>query len=476
MTTEKILPVILCGGSGSRLWPLSRKLNPKQFIPLIGDRNLFEQTLERIKPLVLDQVIVITAEDYRFYVIDGLKASKLKGIVVLEPAPKNTTAAIALACLKATENNQNPLLLICPSDHFIPDQKLFENSIFSGIAAALKDYIVTFGAEPSFPSVSYGYLEKGDILDSASYNVNKFIEKPNLIESKNLLLNNNILWNTGIFLAKASVMLDALNENAPDILSCCKDSMATATSEVIYDDFEFLRPEYKRFITCRSQSIDYSVLEKHPKVATVIFKGIWNDLGNWDAIIDTSQKDQSGNSAKGRIFSLQTTNTFMHASSRLLVAIGIKDLIIVETNDAVLVAHKDHSHSVGAVFKKLEQENTQQVISHSKVLRPWGSYEILDQGDFFKVKRICVKPGARLSLQQHNFRSEHWVVVKGCAEINRDGKIFILNENESTFISKKETHRLSNPTNENLEIIEIQTGNYLEEDDIIRLEDEFGRN
>ncbi|MCW5653278.1 mannose-1-phosphate guanylyltransferase/mannose-6-phosphate isomerase [Hydrogenophaga sp.] len=467
-----ITPVILCGGSGTRLWPLSRQGFPKQFVPLVGDKSLLRLTLERLS-WTAQPPICVASEDHRFLVADSLEAERMAGTVLLEPAARNTAAAMALAALHARSQG-DPLLLFCPSDHHIPDTQAFARTIQLGVAAAESGAIVTFGVVPSFPSSAYGYIQQGDARTDGSRSVARFIEKPAPAAAQALLLQGHVLWNAGIFLVRASVMLAALTRHAADILQACEGAMAQPRTESV-GEVVFVRPEKEVFLACRSQSIDYAVMERHDNVAVVPFQGQWSDVGSWNAVAELSDADDDGNRITGQGHALQSRNTFIHAPGRTVVALGTQDLLIIDTPDALLVAQRDHAEQVKDVVSHLSQRKIPQAAEHRRVARPWGWYDSVDMGERFQVKRIGVKPGASLSLQKHHHRAEHWIVVKGTAEVTRGQEVYLLAENQSTYIPIGEVHRLHNPGKMVLEMIEVQSGSYLGEDDIVRLEDLYGR-
>jgi mannose-1-phosphate guanylyltransferase/mannose-6-phosphate isomerase len=471
---SSITPVILCGGSGTRLWPLSRKSFPKQFVPLIGDKSLLQLTLERVAPLG-PRVISVSAEDHRFLVADVYRLAKAKGTVILEPAARNTAAAMALAALHADEDE---FLLFCPADHHIPDAAAFRRTMQEGLGAAASGAIVTFGVVPTFPSTAYGYIRQGAPRADGSLQVAQFVEKPQAARAEELLLAGDALWNAGIFLAQGRVLIQALQEHAPDILAACRAAMAAATTDkglTAAPDIAFVRPGRAEFEACRSQSIDYAVMEHHAQVAVLPFRGQWSDVGSWNAVADLAPADADGNRLQGQAWALSSRNTFIHAPHRPVVAVGTEDLLIVDTPDALLVAHRSCAEQVKDVVGRLETAQATQASFHRKVVRPWGWYDSVDAGERFQVKRIGVKPGASLSLQKHHHRAEHWIVVRGTAEVTRGAETFLLSENQSTYIPVGEVHRLHNPGRMELEMIEVQSGAYLGEDDIVRLEDTYGR-
>ena len=471
-----IVPVILCGGSGTRLWPLSRKSHPKQFVPLIDNKSLLRLTAERLA-FAGSPLLCVAAEDHRFLVADDLKAAGLSGDLLLEPAGRNTAAAMALAALHASAAGVDPLLLFCPADHHIPDATAFATMVGQGVAAAGSGAIVTFGVVPSFPSTAYGYIQQGAVRADGSRSVARFIEKPQADAAQALLLQGNVLWNAGIFLARASVLLAALQAHAADILVSCQAAMAAAVTETPPGNgLHFVRPGKDAFLACRSQSIDYAVMEHHRDVTVVPFVGQWSDVGSWNAVADLTPADKAGNRIEGQGHVLQASNTYIHAPGRTVVALGTQDLLIIDTPDALLVAQRDHAEQVKDVVAHLESAKLPQATVHRRVARPWGWYDSIDMGDRFQVKRIGVKPGASLSLQKHHHRAEHWIVVQGTAEVTNGSKVFLLSENQSTYIPIGEVHRLHNPGKLELEMIEVQSGSYLGEDDIVRLEDTYGRN
>ncbi len=466
-----ITPVILCGGSGTRLWPLSRKSFPKQFVPLIDNKSLLQLTLERVAQLngsgTSSEVICVAAEDHRFLVAEAMQAAKVKGQIILEPVARNTAPAMALAALQAAAQD---LLLFCPSDHHIPDAQAFAAMVQQGSLAARQGAIVTFGVVPSFPSTAYGYIEPGAASGDGSFGVAGFIEKPNADKAQALILQGKVLWNAGIFLAQTSTLLEALQQHAPDILQSCQQAMAQAAQ-----DQQFVRPAPEAFAACRAESIDYAVLEHHKKVAVLPFAGAWSDVGSWNAVADLSPADEQGNRIDGQGLAVQSQRTYIHAPHRVVVALGTQDLLIIDTPDALLVASSSHAEQVKNVVAQLEARESPQARLHRKVARPWGCYDSIDCGERFQVKRISVRPGAKLSLQMHHHRAEHWIVVSGTALVTKGSETFLLTENQSSYIPIGETHRLENPGKTDLEMIEVQTGSYLGEDDIVRFEDSYGR-
>ncbi|MGJ7582370.1 mannose-1-phosphate guanylyltransferase/mannose-6-phosphate isomerase [Variovorax sp. RHLX14] len=465
--TTSIHPVVLCGGSGTRLWPLSRKALPKQFAPLIDGKSLLQLTLERLRSLNAN-ITCVASDDHRFLVQEALESAKVTGKQILEPVGRNTAAAMAAAALLAGPDD---LLLFAPADHHIPDAEAFAKTVRAGIPAALDGQIVTFGIVPTFPSTAYGYIESGAALEGSEGNVvQRFVEKPTAEVAESLLLKGGYYWNAGIFLVRAGTLIEALREQAPDILAACQKATASTVP-----DGNFLRLDREAFSACRSESIDYAVLEKHGKIAVVKFEGAWSDVGSWNAVANLYPADDSGNRLNGMASALNASNTFVHAPLRPVVALGTEDLIIVDTQDAVLVANVKYAEQVKDVVAMLNREGRSEAIEHRRVARPWGAYDGVDSGERFQVKRLTVKPGAKLSLQMHHHRAEHWVVVKGTALVTRDEETVMVRENESVYIPLGTVHRLENPGKVMLEVIEVQSGGYLGEDDIVRYDDTYGR-
>ena len=464
--TTSIHPIILCGGSGTRLWPLSRKALPKQFAPLLDGKSLLQLTLERLSVLNT-HITCIASDDHRFLVQETTEAARTAGRQILEPVARNTAAAMAAAALLASPDD---LLLFAPADHHIPDAALFAKTVRSGVAAAQAGRIVTFGVVPSFPSTAYGYIEAGSSLPDGSQAVARFVEKPKADVAQSMILKGGFFWNAGIFLVKASVLIEALRAHAPDILAACE--RATLASSV---DGNFVRLQREAFEGCRSDSIDYAVLEKHADISVVKFEGAWSDVGSWNAVANLYPADDAGNRLSGKASALNTRNTFVHAPLRPVVALGVDDLIIVDTQDAVLVASAACAEQVKDVVQMLTSKGHTEATDHRRVGRPWGAYDSIDLGERFQVKRLTVKPGAKLSLQMHHHRAEHWIVVQGTAKVTRDDEVVLVRENESIYLPLGAVHRLENPGKTMLEVIEVQTGGYLGEDDIVRFDDTYGR-
>ena len=462
----RIRPVILCGGSGTGLWPLSRKSFPKQFVPLIGEKSLLQLTLERVK-LINTEVICVASDEHRFLLAESLDKTGVSGTLILEPVGRNTAAAMAAAALNAPPDE---LLLYCPADHHIPDTQAFAKTVNQGIDAAESGFIVTFGIVPYFPSTVYGYIAKGGKLGNAN-RVERFVEKPQAEVAEEFFVQGGYLWNAGIFLVRASTLLELLRLHAPEIL----DSVEMAVSQQKKDG-SFLRLGKEAFVGCRSESIDYAVLEKHKEIAVVTFGHQWSDVGSWSAVAGLFEPDSLGNCLVGLGLIKESKYTFIHAPHRPVVALGMEDVLIIDTLDAILVVRRDHAEMVKEIVVELGKNHTYQATEHRRVIRPWGSYDSIDTGDRFQVKRISIKPGASLSLQLHHHRAEHWIVVRGTARVTRGDENFVISENQSTYIPLGIKHRLENPGKTELEIIEVQSGGYLEEDDIVRFDDKYGRN
>ena len=479
MTT--VLPVILCGGSGTRLWPLSRSGFPKQFLVLSGDgsqKSLFQQAIERIQTIATPQIelgktVIVTNEEHRFLALDQLRELKnIQASLLLEPSGRNTAPALTLAALYAQEFG-DPILVVTPADQTVKEGAVFTKALQEAVEIAKEGAIAILGITPSAPETGYGYIKTGGQLT-----VERFVEKPDVQTAKQYLEEGGYFWNGGMFVLKASVWLAALKEFRPDILAATEKSYQAKTQDDAGDEL-FLRPDKESFNAIPSESIDYAVIEKCPgskfPIKMVELDAGWNDLGAWDAVWQVGKQDLAGNVTSGDTLISNSKNSLVHASSRLVSAVGVENLIIVETADAVLVADRANSQDVKHIVNQLESQKREEKSLHRKVVRPWGWYDSVDEGERFKVKRIQVKPGASLSLQMHHHRAEHWIVVKGVAEITNGDQVIILSENQSTYIPKGQTHRLANPGKTPLEIIEVQSGSYLGEDDIVRFEDSYGR-
>lgn len=466
--TKPIVPVILCGGSGTRLWPLSRSLFPKQFVPFDKNESLFAKTLQRVKVLTQKaNPIIVCNENHRFHALKEIQAQALSPTIILESCPRNTAPAIALAALAM--QGEDPHLLIMPSDHFLPDYETFCQKIVEAATLSEAGYIVAFGIKPTFPATGYGYIKKGTTLENG-FKIDRFIEKPELQKAKQLIEQEDCYWNSGIFLCRASIYLQELLAFAPEMHALCSSSWSRKT-----EDGSFLRPGNAEFAAISADSIDYAIMEKTKKAAVFPLDLEWNDLGTWDAIFERQAADVNGNVIHGDVLEDNAKNCYLDSRHRLLAALDVHDLVIVETQDAVLVTSKNHTQDVKKIVAQLDSAKRPEASLHPVVHRPWGSYETLVLSDRFQVKRIIVNPGAQLSLQMHHHRAEHWVVVHGTAEVVNGEKSQLLTENQSTYIPIGEKHSLKNPGLIPLEIIEIQSGSYLGENDIVRFADIYGR-
>ena len=485
-----IIPVILCGGSGTRLWPLSRAGFPKQFLVLSADgsnQSLFQQAIERIRlvedaSIPFSSALIVTNEEHRFLALDQLRELKnLQATLLLEPSGRNTAPALTIAALQATEEGDDPILVVTPADQTVTNKEAFAAALHQAVQIAKEGAIAILGITPTAPETGYGYIKTSNTPSggkSGEFLVERFVEKPSAQTAEQYLQESGYFWNGGMFVLKASVWLAALAEFRPDILLATKKAWEARVIDAS-GDAVFVRPNPELFNAIPSESIDYSVIEKCPQstypIQMVALDAGWNDLGAWDAVWQVGAQDQQGNVTTGDTLLTNTSNSLIHASSRLVSAVGVENLIIVETADAVLVADRGNSQDVKNIVSQLESQKREEKNLHRKVSRPWGWYDSVDEGERFKVKRIQVKPGASLSLQMHHHRAEHWIVVKGTAEITNGDKILILTENQSTYIPQGQTHRLANPGKTPLEIIEVQSGGYLGEDDIVRFEDTYGR-
>ncbi len=465
-----ILPVIMAGGSGTRLWPLSRKGYPKQFLTLHGDTTMLQQSVQRLEGLELSGLTVICNEQHRFVAAEQLRRIGVENTeILLEPIGRNTAPAIAMAALRAIRNGEDPLLLVLAADHVIEDVKAFHEAVWKAVALAETDALVTFGILPTGPETGYGYIQRGEALDGG-YRVDRFVEKPDQETAVGYLASGDYYWNSGMFLFRANRYLEELEAFRPDILAACRQA---ANSEEA--DRDFVRIDEAAFRECPAESIDYAVMERTAQAAVVPLDAGWNDIGSWSALWDLDRKDDAGNAFKGDVMLEDTRDCLVHGESRLVATVGVHDLVIIETKDAVMVADRNQTQDVKKIVERLEREGRSESQHHRVVYRPWGCFDAIEEASRFKVKRISVKPGAKLSVQMHHHRAEHWVVVSGTARVNRGDDSYLVTENESTYIHVGETHSLENPGKIPLELIEIQSGAYLGEDDIVRLKDEYGR-
>lgn len=469
-----LYPVILCGGSGVRLWPLSRSTYPKQFMDVDG-QSLFDDTVRRAAkaPVGIEsgRIIVVCNEEQRFLAAAALQANKIKADIILEPVARNTAPAIALAAFDVCDENPEGLMLVLPSDHKVEPQEQFEEAVGIAAQCAGGNYLVTFGVVPSGPETGYGYIKAGNPLPLQSgLKVERFVEKPDLGTARSMLKEGGYFWNSGMFLFKAKVYLDELGKHSPEIFKQAKLAWENRRK-----DDDFIRVSRNEFLNSPADSIDYAVMEHTDFAAVVPLSAVWNDLGSWDAFYDVGSKDAHGNVIFGDVISSDVSDSYLHASNRMLAALGVSGLAIVETPDAVLVAARERSQDVKKIVDELHKKKRVEKDIHRKVFKPWGSYEVLSEGEKYQVKRINVGAGKQISLQMHKHRSEHWVVVSGTARVSNDKGVLIVNKDESVYIPVGSVHRLENPGPGELVVIEIQNGDYLGEDDIVRIEDDYGR-
>ncbi len=478
-----IRPVILSGGSGSRLWPLSREHYPKQLLPLVGDLAMLQETAGRLEGLAEEVAppLVVCNEEHRFLVAEQLRRVGCSpASIVLEPEGRNTAPALTLAALLSVRTDQDAVAIVMPADHVVRDRAAFLAAVREGFAWAQEGHWVTFGVEPTTPETGYGYLRTGPELSPRHATsplprrLAAFVEKPDRELAKSYVASRDYLWNSGIFMMRVSLWLETIEQERPAISLACRAAVAGGRR-----DGDFYRVDADRFRSCPAESVDYAVMERLPertdKVVVVPLRAGWSDVGAWSSLWEVSPKDADGNTVKGDVVTYETRDTLVMASHRVVATVGVQDMIVVETADAVLVAHREKAQEVKAVVEHLKKHQRSEYLTHRRVHRPWGCYEALDQGDRFQVKRIVVEPGASLSLQMHHHRAEHWIVVRGTARVTRGNEVFLLSENESTYIPIGSAHRLENPGRLPLEIIEVQSGGYLGEDDIVRFDDAYGR-
>tara|TARA_R110002110_G_scaffold415748_1_gene654796 strand:+ start:25143 stop:26552 length:1410 start_codon:yes stop_codon:yes gene_type:complete len=466
-----LTPVLLSGGVGSRLWPVSRELHPKQFLPLAGELSMLQETLRRTSGLEETAALVVCNEEHRFMVAEQLRQVDLEAsALILEPQGRNTAPAVALAALRAIENDAEALLLVLPADHLIKDVAAFVDAVDRAVPFAQQGRMMTFGVVPSSPETGYGYINCGSLIEPGIFELERFVEKPDLETARGYVDSGHYLWNSGMFLLRAQTYLDELAQHAPQILECCQRAMRGAS-----EDMDFVRPEAVAFDECPSDSIDYAVMEKTSAGGVVSLDCGWSDVGAWSALWDVAERDVNGNATNGDVLLDNCRNSYFRSESRLVAATGVDDLVVVETADAILVADRNRVQDVKQIVNALKALDRPEISLHRKVYRPWGSYESLVTAQRFQVKRIVVNPGGTLSLQMHHHRAEHWIVVHGTAEVTCEDKVFMLGEDESTYIPLGHKHRLANPGRIPLELIEVQSGAYLGEDDIVRFEDQYGR-
>lgn len=468
-----VIPVVLSGGSGTRLWPLSRKQYPKQLLNLTGGAyTMLQETVNRVQQF--DNPIIVCNEDHRFMVAEQCHSIGIKPLaIMLEPIARNTAPAIALAALEAQKLDPEAIIAIFPADHVIDNQQAFEQSLNIAIEAAKDNKLVTFGIVADKPETGYGYIksDKATESDSSFYEVESFVEKPDLATAQQYIESGEYYWNSGMFVFKASVYIQALEKANPQIITFCKEAIEKAQN-----DLDFIRIDKASFKKCPDDSIDYAVMERADNVVVVPMDAGWSDLGSWSSLWEISDKDADDNAYIGDVISLHSKNNLVHSKDKLVATIGLENIVIVETKDALLVSHKDYVQDVKTVVEQLNNHQRNEHVLHREVQRPWGCYDSIDNGERYQVKRITVKPGASLSLQMHHHRAEHWVVVSGTALVQLGDKEQLLTENQSVYIPIGETHRLTNPGQLSLELIEVQSGSYLGEDDIVRFDDVYKRN
>ncbi|MGE3570666.1 MAG: mannose-1-phosphate guanylyltransferase/mannose-6-phosphate isomerase [Burkholderiales bacterium] len=469
---SSLVPVILCGGSGSRLWPMSRRLLPKQFLPLAGSRTLFQETVLRTRGLAgAGAPIVVTNTEQRFLAADQLAEIGVRpSALLLEPAGRNTAPAVAAAALAAMRGDPDAVLLVQPSDHVIGDVAAFHAAVTQAAAAAREGLLVTFGIRPTEPATGYGYIEAGEPIAGEVFRVRRFVEKPSLEKARGFLAQGGFYWNSGMFVFRAARYLEELGRARPEILAAVRAAMDKAVP-----DLGFQRLDAQAFAASPADSVDYAVMERTGAGAMVRADMRWSDVGSWSALWEVGEKDGAENVARGDVELRDAAGCYVHAERRHVQVLGARDLVVVETDDAILVAARDRAQDVKEVVEGLDRAKRSEHISHSRVHRPWGYYESVDEGPGFQVKRLMVKPGHKLSLQLHHKRAEHWVVVSGTARVTRGEDVFDLERNQSTYIPLGTKHRLENPGAEPLLIVEVQSGDYLGEDDIVRLEDSYNR-
>ena len=461
-----IKAVVMAGGSGTRLWPLSRAGHPKQFLTLHGDKTMLQSTMSRLNSLDITASVTICNEEHRFFVAEQLREIDRLGSIILEPAVRNTAPAVALAALMEEED---PFLLVLAADHVIQDEVAFTNAVNEALPLAEAGKLVTFGVDPSEANTGYGYIKIGE-KSGSGYKVEKFVEKPSSEVAHEYIESGGYLWNSGMFLFKASRYREELQKFRPDIFAAC-----SAAIEGVCRDLDFFRVNKAEFLKCPSDSIDYAVMEKTDDAVMVPMDAGWSDIGSWASLWNISNKDSRGNVSVGDVMLRNSRNCYVRTDHKLVSTIGVEDLVIVNTKDALIVAHKNSVQDVKIIAQQLKEDSRSEWELHREVYRPWGKYDSIDNGERYQVKRITVKPGAKLSVQKHHHRAEHWVVVSGSANVTNGNKTFLLTENESTYIPIGVVHALENPGQVDLELIEIQSGSYLGEDDIVRLNDRYGR-
>lgn len=462
---KNITPVVLAGGVGSRLWPLSRVHYPKQFISLVNEYSMLQNTFLRLEHLSTTPPVIICNNEHRFMVAQQLRELNINDAnIILEPIGRNTAPAIALAAFQALKDGNDPLLLILAADHVISNEDAFTKSINAAVDAAMKGMLVTFGIVPTHPETGYGYIKHGKSLGQGLYDVNAFVEKPNLETAREYLSTGLYSWNSGMFLFKASTYLNELKKFNSEIYNICHSVIQSS-----YPDLDFVRISKELFEKCPSDSIDYAVMEKTDKAVVLSMNAGWSDVGSWSALWDVQQKDSNGNACRGDVILDSTSNCYVYSQDKLVAAVGVDDLVIVETKDAILVANKEKVQDVKNIVNRLQKQNRSEYQKHLDIYRPWGKHEQIAEGDRYHVKKVVVRPGEKTATQIHYHRAEHWIVVSGTANVLNGNKSYLVTENQSTYIPVGSPHSFENPGKVNLELIEVRTGNYLSEDDIERL-------
>ncbi|KZW98846.1 mannose-1-phosphate guanyltransferase [Pseudoalteromonas luteoviolacea] len=466
-----VLPVILAGGSGTRLWPLSRGNYPKQFLRLCGEQTMLQQTLQRLRGLKHSAPLLICNEAHRFIAAEQLREVGISNSgIFLEPVGRNTAPAIALAALKSIDDDCDPILLVLAADHVIGNQGAFRQSVEAALPLAVSGQLVTFGIVGDRPETGYGYIKRGKSVYANAYQVAEFVEKPDFETANKYIESGAYYWNSGMFMFKASTYLKELQAHRPDIYEACVAALQSSKA-----DIDFIRVDRAAFESCPSESVDYAVMEHTKQAVVVPMDAQWSDVGGFSSLWDVQHKDANGNVFVGDVKSVNSKNTLAYAENKLVAAVGVEDLVIINTKDAILVANKRNAQDVKLIVNELTAQKRWEVTSHREVYRPWGKYDLIDSGERFQVKRITVRSGAKLSLQMHHHRAEHWIVVSGTAKVRIGDKSRFVTENESVYIPIAEIHALENPGKVDLELIEVQSGTYLEEDDIVRFEDRYGR-
>ncbi len=471
--TGLVYPVILSGGAGTRLWPMSRTLRPKQLLPLVSDRTMLQETMLRVAGPDFAPPIVVCNEEHRFMIAEQVRALGVTPkAIVLEPVPRNTAPAITVAALMAAEADDAAVMLVLPSDHVIEDETGFHAALATARAAAAAGAMVTFGIPPSRPETGYGYIKRGRPLAGAAgcFRIERFVEKPDRATAEGYLASGEYAWNSGMFVLPAGGYLHEVGRLEPELLERCREALAGAAA-----DLDFLRLKCEPFAQAEAVSVDYAVMERTDKGAMVPADIGWSDVGSWSALWEIGDRDGSGNVTLGDVMTLDVRNSYIRGEGNLIAAIGVEDLVVVATDDVVLVVPRDRAQEVRDVVRELERAGRTEHYVHSKVFRPWGWYQTIDAGPRFHAKQICVNPGQALSMQMHFHRAEHWIIVSGTAKVTRNGKSFFVTENESTYIPHNVSHSLANPGRIPLRLIEVQTGAYLGEDDIVRFDDQYGR-